>query len=103
MTSEKPEPSTQALLDSTARTRDRVARDVEQLAHELSPTQLKDRALDVTEHSLAKWAARALLRLGESPRRVAAYARKHPAAGVAIAAGAAVVVWRLAIGRHRSR
>jgi len=102
MSDEKLDPSTQDLVERTAETRDRVAGDVERLARELTPAHLKHRALDVAEHSVSSLAARILLRLGRSPRRLAGYVSKHPVAGAALFTGAAVVVWRVAVARHRS-
>ena len=102
MNDEKTEPTTQDLVERTAQTRDRVATDVERLAQELTPAHLKHRALDVAEHSVGSLAARILQRLGRSPRRVAGYVAKHPIVGVALFTGAAVVVWRLTMGRQRS-
>jgi hypothetical protein len=101
MTNDRPDEKTQELRARTAETRDRVATDVERLANQLTPKRLKARALDVGERSLHGLAARALQRLAQSPRRLVAYVRRHPAAGAAIFAGGAVVVWRLAQGRRR--
>lgn len=103
MNDEKLDPSTQDLVERAAETRDRVAGDVERLTRELTPAHLKHRALDVAEHSVTSLAARILQRLSRSPRRLAGYVSKHPVAGAALLAGAGVVVWRLAVSRHRSR
>ncbi len=101
MTTENPDPATQELVADAAETRERVATDVERLARQLTPKKLEERALDAAEHSLESLAGRALRRLAQSPRRLAAYVREHPALGIAVVAGASVIVWRLAIGRRR--
>jgi hypothetical protein len=101
MTIEKDEPTTNELIAGAAAARTRVAADVERLATQLAPAQLKDRALGVAESSLQRFAARALGRLMQSPRQLASYVRRNPLAGVAICAGAGVVAWRLAVRRHR--
>jgi ElaB/YqjD/DUF883 family membrane-anchored ribosome-binding protein len=101
MNDEKREPTTPELVASAASTRRRVASDVERLASQLAPAQLKERALDVAEHSLETLATRALQKLRQSPRRIASYARQHPLVGVAVLAGAGLLVWRVAVGRHR--
>lgn len=101
MTAEKPEPTTQELLANVAEARVRVAADVERLATQLAPAQLKERALDVAQDSAQSLAARALRGLVDSPRRLVSYARKHPMTGAAVLAGTALVVWRIAAGRAR--
>jgi len=101
MTDEKREATTNELVADAAATRTRVATDVERLATQLAPQQLKNRALSVTERSLEGIALRALGGLLRSPRRLAAYVRQHPVAGSIMLAGTGVIVWRLALGRRR--
>ncbi len=101
MTSDDRAETTQELVANAAEARDRVASDVERLAEELTPAHLKTRALDAVERSLESLAARVLQRLAQTPRRLASYVREHPVVGVTVAAGAAMVVWRFAIRRHR--
>jgi ElaB/YqjD/DUF883 family membrane-anchored ribosome-binding protein len=80
--------------------RARVATDVEQLVEQLAVPQLKARALNAAERSVETLRARLLQRLAETPRSLVQYVRQHPAAGVAIAAGASAIVWRL-VARRR--
>ncbi len=94
------ETTTQSLMDKTAMTRSRVASDIERLTEQLTPARVKDRALHAAEQTAETLAARALLRLMSSPRWLAAYLRQHPRTGVALAAGAGLIVWRLARRRH---
>lgn len=101
MIDDKPDDTTQELVANAARTRRRVAADVERLAAQLAPAQLKDRAIEAAEHSLEKLAWRALRRLSRAPSKLAAYVAEHPRVGVAIAAGVGVLVWRVAVGRRR--
>lgn len=101
MIDDKPDDTTPELVANAARTRRRVATDIERLAAELTPAKIKDRALDAAEHSLEKVAGRALQRLSRGPRQLAAYVAEHPLVGVALAAGVGAVVWRVAVGRRR--
>jgi len=101
MTTEDPKPTTEKLLAELATTRVRVAADVERLAAQLAPEQLKDRALDVAQHSMQSLAARALHGVPRSPRELVSYFRKHPVAGAAIFTGAALLVWRIGFARTR--
>lgn len=84
------EPTTTDLLMKTAATRARVQADVERLSEELTPAQLKERALDAAERSVESLGRRIL-------RRGVLYGREHPIA-VAAVAGAVVslLVWRVA-------
>lgn len=101
MIDDKPDDTTQELVANAARTRRRVATDIERLASQLTTAGLKDRALDAAEHSLEALARRALRQLSHTPQRLAAYLRQHPVVGAAVVAGVGVVVWRVAVGRHR--
>lgn len=94
MIDDKPDDTTQELMANAARTRRRVATDVERLVTQLAPAQLKDRALDAAEHSLERVALRGLRGLSRTPSKLVAYVAKHPGVGVAIAAGVGVLVWR---------
>jgi hypothetical protein len=99
MSSETPDATTEQLVANAARSRARVASDVEELARELTLPELKDRALDAAERSVESIAARALRRLLLAPQRLVVGVRQHPIVGVAIAAGAALVIWRIAARR----
>jgi hypothetical protein len=101
MIDEKPEPTTEELVESTAATRNQVAADVERLATELTPARLKHRALDAAEHSLDGLAVRGQRVLARVPRRLAAYLLQHPLVGVAVVVGAAAVTWKVTVGRRR--
>ena len=79
--------------------RARVAEDVAELKEQLSAENLKDRALDAAERSVESIAARALRRLRQLPRTLAAAGRAHPGK----AAGAAAVLLTLGIWRWRAR
>ena len=93
--------TTRALVSNIEQTRARVASDVKDLAGQLTPAHLKDRALEVAERSAESVAWRAVRRLGRAPRRFVAYVRERPAAGIALGAGLALVVWRIAARRRR--
>ena len=101
MIDEKPEPTTEELVESAAQTRKQVAADVARLATQLTPARLKDRALDAAEDSLEGLAVRGQRALARVPRRLAAYLLRHPLVGVAFVAGAAAVTWKVAVGRRR--
>jgi hypothetical protein len=100
MTTEERDPTTLALELGAASARARVAEDVEELAEQLRPEQLKNRALDAAEHSIASLLKRAVARLKAEPRLALAYARRHPVASVVAASVAAALVWRVAHGRR---
>lgn len=97
---ENPDAKTQLLEAQLGQTRARVASDVQALAQQLQPEQLKERALDVAEHSAESLAWRLLGKLAKAPRSVTKYVGKHPAIGVAAVTGAALLAWRLVL-RHR--
>jgi hypothetical protein len=101
MSSETPDLTTEQLIANAARSRARVASDVEELAKELTLPELKDRALDAAERSVETLAARALRRLLLVPGHLARGVQQHPLVGVAIAAGATLVIWRIAARRDR--
>jgi hypothetical protein len=101
MMSDKPEPSTQDLVESATETRARVAHDVERLASALTPPQLKTRAIHAAEGTASHLLARARQQLVRSPRLLASYLVRHPVIGVTIFVGAAAATWRLALGRRR--
>lgn len=100
MTTERQVPSTLALELSAASARARVAEDVEELAEQLQPEQLKNRALDAIEHSLASLLSGAVSRLKTAPSLAVTYARRHPFAAIAAGAATAALVWRVS---HRRR
>jgi hypothetical protein len=82
--------------------RARVAEDVAELKQQLSPENLKDRALDAAERSVESIAARALKRLREVPRALLAAGRAHPGkAAVAATLLVAFGVWRVRAVRSR--
>jgi hypothetical protein len=99
MSTETSDETTEQLVDNAARSRARVASDVEELAKELTLPELKDRALDAAERSVESIAVRALRRLLQAPRRLALGVRQHPIRGALIAAGAGLVIWRIAARR----
>ena len=101
MSSDTSDPTTDQLVANAARSRARVASDVAELAKELTLPELKDRALDAAERSVETLAARALRRLLLVPPRLARGVRQHPLVGVALAAGATLVIWRIAARRDR--
>jgi hypothetical protein len=101
VTDKKPEPTTEQLVANASLTRRHVARDVERLAEALQPTRLMHRAIGHAEHSLERWAADTLQRLGQSARRLASYARSHPVVSATVVVGATAVVWRLSVARRR--
>jgi Protein of unknown function (DUF3618) len=101
MMSDKPEPSTEDLVERTSQTRAQLARDVERLASALTPARLKTRAIDAAAHSGANLLRRTWWQLARSPQLVASYVRRHPVMGATIFAGAALATWRLALGRRR--
>lgn len=101
MIDDRPDDTTDELVANAARTRRRVATDIERLATQLTPAKIKGRALDAAEHSLEEVALRAVQRLAQAPRQLASYVAKHPAVGAAVALGVGVVVWKLAVGRRR--
>jgi hypothetical protein len=101
MMSEKPEPSTQDLVESANATRALVAEDVERLASALTPAQLKTRAKHAAEGTAAHLLRRARLQLARAPRVLASYVVQHPIVGFTIFVGAAAATWRLALGRRR--
>jgi hypothetical protein len=91
---------TRDLVERAAKTRARVAADVARLATELEPTELQDRALDAAERQVERIGFRLLRRLAGAPRWLAATARQHPAAGVAVTVGVGLLVWRIAARRR---
>lgn len=91
---------TQQLVAGAAVARARVESDIRELARELTPAELKDRALDAAERSIESIAARALRRLAGAPRWVASIAREKPIAASAVGLGVALVVWRVARRRR---
>jgi hypothetical protein len=99
MSTETPDPTTEQLVANAASSRARVASDVQELAKELTLPELKDRALDAAERSVESIAARALRRLLVAPRRLALAVRQRPVVGVALAAGATLLIWRIAARR----
>ena len=101
MNPEKPEPSTRELVEDARQTRRYVAEDVQRLATALTPTRLKDRALDHAELSLERWEARTLRALRRAPQRIASYALTHPIVSAATLVGTVAVVWRLGVARRR--
>lgn len=94
-----PDPKTRELLSGAATARARVESDIRELARELTPAELKDRALDVAERSLESIAARALRRLAEAPSWLAASARRNPVAAGVVGVGLVLAVWRVASRR----
>ena len=99
MSTETRDPTTEQLVANAARSRARVASDVEELAKELTLPELKDRALDAAERSVETIAGRALRRLVLVPGRLARVVQQRPLVGVAIAAGVTLVIWRIAARR----
>ncbi len=91
-----PDSKTRALVASAAMARARVAADVRELARELTPAELKERALDAAERSVESIAARALHRLAGVPRWLVSSARENPVAAGAAALGALLLVWKMA-------
>ena len=91
------EPTTTDLLMKTAATRARVQADLERLSTELTPAELKERALDAAERSVESLGRRALRRTLLLPSWAARQGRAHPVAAAAV--GGAVVgllAWRIA-------
>jgi len=99
MSTETPDKTMQQLVANAAHSRARVANDVEELAKELTLPELKDRALDAAERSVESIAVRALRRLLQASGHLALAVRQRPIAGVLIAAGATIVIWRIAARR----
>ena len=95
-----PETTTRQLVAEAAVARARVASDIRELARELTPEELKDRALDAAERGVESIAGRALRRLATAPRWIASAAREKPVIAGAVAVGAIVLVWQMA-RRHR--
>ena len=91
---------TRQLVSGTAAARARVESDIRELARELTPSELKDRALDAAERSIESIAARALRRLAGAPQWLANHARQKPMIAGAVGLGAAVIIWRVARRRH---
>lgn len=100
MTTDGQEPTTLALELGAASARARVAEDVEELAEQLQPEQLKTRALDAAERSIASLVGRAVLHLKAGPRLALTYAQRHPLTSVAAAGVAAALIWRVAQRRR---
>ena len=99
MTSEA-DKMTQALAQRAAGTRARVAADVERLATELEPRELKGRALEAAERSFERIGFRLLRRLADGPRWLVSYVRHKPVVGAVVVVGAGVLMWRMAARRR---
>ena len=95
-----PDTKTRELVAGAAVARARVESDIRELARELTPAELKDRALDAAERSIESIAARALRRLAQAPRYIADVAREKPVVAGAVGLGVAVIIWRVARRRH---